>query len=50
MHDPVRAAGPHNGPGIARQTGMNDWVGIALLLAGWWLLQAWVLPRLGVPT
>lgn len=29
---------------------MNDWVGIALLLAGWWLLQVWVLPRLGVPT
>ncbi len=29
---------------------MNDWVTVALMLAGWWVLQAFVLPRLGVPT
>jgi hypothetical protein len=27
-----------------------SWVELLLVLGGWWLLQAVVLPRLGVPT
>jgi hypothetical protein len=27
-----------------------DWLAFALVVAGWWLLQAVILPRLGVPT
>ena len=29
---------------------MTDWIGFVLVLAVWWALQAFVLPRLGVPT
>jgi hypothetical protein len=29
---------------------MSDLLQLVLFLAGWWVLQAWVLPRLGVPT
>jgi len=29
---------------------MPDWMGFLLLLAAWWGLQAFVLPKLGVPT
>jgi uncharacterized membrane protein YwzB len=29
---------------------MADWLGFLLLLAAWWALQAFVLPKLGVPT
>jgi hypothetical protein len=29
---------------------MDSWVGPLLLLVAWVVLQAWVLPRLGVPT
>ena len=29
---------------------VDDWVTVVLVLAGWWVLQAFVLPRLGVPT
>jgi hypothetical protein len=28
----------------------GEFLGVALFLAAWWLLQAVVLPRLGVPT
>lgn len=34
---------------LHRGTAMN-WIEIAVLLAGWVLLQTFVLPRLGVPT
>jgi hypothetical protein len=29
---------------------MSDLLQLVLFLVGWWVLQAWVLPRLGVPT
>jgi hypothetical protein len=29
---------------------MSGWVEMLLVLAVWWGLQAWLLPRLGVPT
>ena len=29
---------------------MDSWVGPLLVLVAWIVLQAWVLPRLGVPT
>jgi hypothetical protein len=29
---------------------MMDWLTLLLILAGWTLLQTWLLPRLGVPT
>ncbi len=29
---------------------MPDWVVLLLVLAGWLVLQSWLLPRLGVPT
>jgi len=29
---------------------MDSWVGPLLVLVAWVVLQAWVLPRLGVPT
>jgi hypothetical protein len=29
---------------------MADWLTVLLVLAGWLLLQNWLLPRLGVPT
>ena len=29
---------------------MDSWVGPLLILVAWVVLQAWVLPRLGVPT
>ncbi len=29
---------------------MPDWLLAVLFLAGWWALQVWVLPRLGVST
>jgi hypothetical protein len=29
---------------------MTDYLWPALILVGWFVLQAWVLPRLGVPT
>jgi len=29
---------------------MSDVFQLVLFIAGWWVLQAWVLPRLGVPT
>ena len=27
-----------------------DWVGVAVVLAVWFVLQTWVLPKFGVPT
>jgi hypothetical protein len=29
---------------------MESWLGPLLVLGGWYLLQVWLLPRLGVPT
>jgi hypothetical protein len=29
---------------------MTNWIELLLVLAGWWGLQAFVLPKLGVPT
>jgi hypothetical protein len=29
---------------------VNDLLQLALFIAGWWVLQAWVFPKLGVPT
>ena len=29
---------------------MSDMLQMALFVAGWFVLQTWVLPRLGVPT
>jgi len=29
---------------------MPDWVVLLLVLAGWLVLQTWLLPKLGVPT
>jgi len=29
---------------------MDSWVGPLLILVAWVVLQAWALPRLGVPT
>ena len=29
---------------------MGDWIQLLLVLVVWWALQAFVLPRLGVPT
>jgi hypothetical protein len=29
---------------------MNDTLLVVLLVVGWFVLQRWVLPRLGVPT
>jgi len=29
---------------------MSDFLQLVLLMVGWWVLQTWVLPRLGVPT
>jgi hypothetical protein len=29
---------------------MDQWLEILVLVAGWILLQRWVLPKLGVPT
>ncbi len=29
---------------------MPDWLVLLLVLAGWLVLQTWLLPRLGVPT
>jgi hypothetical protein len=29
---------------------MDSWLGFAIVLGAWIVLQSWVLPRLGVPT
>ncbi len=29
---------------------MESWLGLLAVLAAWWVLQVWLLPRLGVPT
>jgi hypothetical protein len=29
---------------------MSDWLLIVLLIAGWFVLQRWVLPAVGIPT
>jgi hypothetical protein len=29
---------------------MESWLGLIVVFAVWYLLQGWVLPRLGVPT
>jgi len=29
---------------------MSDFLQLVLFMIGWWVLQTWVLPRLGVPT
>jgi uncharacterized membrane protein YwzB len=29
---------------------MTDWIQLLLVLVAWWGLQAFVLPKLGVPT
>lgn len=29
---------------------MKDLLLLAGMIGGWWVLQAWLLPRLGVPT
>ena len=29
---------------------MSDFLQLVLFVVGWWVLQTWVLPRLGVPT
>lgn len=45
MHD----ARPPRGPALAGRMAMN-WIEVVLILAGWVVLQHFVLPRLGVPT
>jgi hypothetical protein len=29
---------------------MSDFLQLVLFMVGWWVLQTWLLPRLGVPT
>jgi predicted secreted protein len=29
---------------------MSDFLQFALFMAGWWILQRWILPAAGVPT
>jgi hypothetical protein len=29
---------------------MDGWIGVVVVLAGWIIVQLWLLPRLGVPT
>ena len=29
---------------------MDSWIGVMVMVAAWIAIQAWVLPRLGVPT
>jgi hypothetical protein len=29
---------------------MSDFLQLILFIVGWWALQTWVFPRLGVPT
>jgi hypothetical protein len=29
---------------------VSDFLQLVLFVVGWWALQTWVLPRLGVPT
>jgi len=29
---------------------MSDFLQLILFIVGWWVLQTWVFPRLGVPT
>ena len=29
---------------------MSDFLQLVLFIAGWWALQAWVFPRLGIQT
>jgi hypothetical protein len=29
---------------------VSDFLQLVLFVVGWWVLQTWVLPRLGVPT
>jgi hypothetical protein len=29
---------------------MNYLLQLALFIAGWWVLQVWIFPKLGVPT
>ena len=29
---------------------MDSWIGLVAMVAAWMAIQAWVLPRLGVPT
>ncbi len=29
---------------------MSDLLQLVLFVAGWWVLQTWLFPRLGVPT
>jgi len=29
---------------------MDSWIGLLVVVAAWIAIQAWVLPRLGVPT
>lgn len=41
--------GPGSGPPLARMASMS-WIELVVILAVWLLLQAFVLPRLGVPT
>jgi hypothetical protein len=36
--------------GLGAEERMSGWVEMLLVLAVWWGLQAWLLPRLGVPT
>jgi hypothetical protein len=47
--------GPESVPGRQAHTlqegsDVTDWLTFGLVLAAWWLLQAVILPRMGVPT
>jgi len=33
-----------------KENSMTSYLWIAAFVAGWFLLQAWILPKLGVPT
>ncbi len=43
-----RAANPSAAFGLS--LGMDSWIGFAVVVVVWTLLQVWLLPRLGVPT
>ncbi len=39
-----------NQPFVSRRIKMPEWFVFVLILAGWIVLQAWILPRFGVQT
>ncbi len=45
--NPIPAGGLQR---VRRDTRVEDWFVPLLILAAWYILQRWVLPRFGVPT